>query len=104
MFLFASSGGTFDFIPVARSSSRSSRPSGTLSASMESLLLTRFISGPLPAASAPVATEAANRSAANPCFMGFNLDLKDTLNYTLVRERRRLLGSPTQKHHGNRLQ
>src|SRR5262249_39136216 len=79
----ASSGGTLDCIPVARSSKRSNRPNGILSALIESLLSTRSISGPLAAADRLVKRHTLRQPATSQYFIFLPL-LKDTLNYSLV--------------------
>src|SRR5262249_52556115 len=68
MLRLESSAGTFDCMPVARSNRRSNRPSGIVSALMESLLSTRSISGPLPAAKEPVII-VLKKNAATKCFI-----------------------------------
>src|SRR6266446_30164 len=74
MLRFASSGGTFEVMPVARSTSWSSRPSGNVSALMESLLSTRSTSGPLTWASAPKLVNEMKIKTARHRFIALTLD------------------------------
>src|SRR5881628_707029 len=85
MLRLASSAGTFDCMPVARSNRRSNRPSGMVSALMESLLSTRSISGPFPAAKEPEIIML-KKSAATKCFISALCQETDNIRSALCQD------------------